>query len=36
MGKEILRFGDIKIKKNNFYCQKSPIFKKKMEILRNC
>ena len=32
MGKEILTFGDIKIEKNKFYCQKSPIFIKDVDI----
>ena len=26
MGKEILTFGDIEIKKYKFYCNKTPIF----------
>ena len=30
MGKEILTLRDIEIEKNNFYCFKSPFFKKKM------
>ena len=32
MGKEILTFGDIKIEKNKFYCQKTPIFIKDVDI----
>ena len=34
MGKEILAFGNVEIGKNKFYHNKSPIFKKKMSILR--
>ena len=32
MGKEILTFGDIEIEKNKFYCYKSPIFLKDVDI----
>ena len=32
MGKEILKFGDIKIRKNEFYHNKTPIFLKDVDI----
>ena len=32
MGKENLRFGDIQIKKNKFYRNKTPIFLKDVDI----
>ena len=32
MFKEILKFGDIKIEKNTFYRQKTPIFLKDVDI----
>ena len=32
MGKEILTFGDTEIEKNKFYCYRSPIFLKDVDI----
>ena len=32
MGKEILKFGNIEIEKNKFYCHKSPTFLKDVDI----
>ena len=32
LGKEILRFGDIAIEKNKFYCNKIPVFLKDEDI----
>ena len=32
MGKEIITFGDIEIEKNTFYCHKSPISWKDVDI----
>ena len=32
MGKKILTFGDIEIEKNKFYCHKTPIFLKDVDI----
>ena len=32
MGKDILTFGDIETEKNKFYCYKSPIFLKDIDI----
>ena len=33
MGKEILKFGDIEIEKNKFYCKKIPISLYKLPIM---
>ena len=32
MGKEILTFGNIEIEENTFYCRKTPIFLKDVDI----
>ena len=32
MGKEIIRFGDIEIKRLNFHCNKNTIFQKDVDI----
>ena len=34
MGKEILTFGDIEMKKNKFCCHKSPIFLEDVDTLK--
>ena len=31
-GQEVLRFSNIEIEKNKFYCHKSPVFKKDVDI----
>ena len=32
MGKEILMFGDIQIEKNKYYCNRTPIYLKDVDI----
>ena len=32
MGEEILMFGDIEIEKNKFYCHKTPILSRDVDI----
>ena len=32
MGEKIIKFGDIEVEKNKFYCHETPIFKKDVDI----